>query len=224
MAKDGYPFFGSIVVLAVLAAMLQWIFAAAVFLILALFVAFFFRDPHRVIPADASLVVSPADGKVVRIQKASYDGLGPCHRISIFLSVFNVHINRIPIDGRITDIQYRRGKFIGAFNHRASDENEQNSLWIRHENRTFRVTQIAGLIARRIVCWKKPEDPASRGERFGLIRFGSRVDLDLPEDVELLVKVGDHVKGGGTAVGRLTAVSANAAHSNRSFYGHNRSH
>jgi len=124
-------------------------------------------------------------------------------RVSIFLSVFNVHINRIPSDGWITDIRYTQGKFLAAFNHLASEQNERNCLWLKQDDRCYRITQIAGLIARRIVCWKKPGEQVRKGDRFGLIRFGSRVDLDLPMDVEILVKVGDKVRGGMTVVGRL---------------------
>ena len=203
MVKDGYPFLLVSLVLAGLAGLAQWWAVWAVFLLLAAFVAFFFRNPKRQIPADPALIVSPADGKVVKVQSGEYPGFGYGRRISIFLSVFDVHVNRLPVEGKIQDIRYYRGRFMAAFQHRASEENERNSLWIRQGDHVFRVTQIAGLIARRIVCWKKPGDLAARGELFGMIRFGSRVDLELPAEVEILVKVGDRVRGGSSAVGRL---------------------
>jgi phosphatidylserine decarboxylase len=202
MAKDAYPFLSAVVGLAALAFFLQWWAAGAVLCMLAGFIAFFFRDPQRTIPVDEALVVSPADGRVVRIEDLHLGEMGSARRVSIFLSVFNVHINRLPMAGNIIDIQYRKGKFLAAFDHKASQENERNSVWLQSQQGKICVTQIAGLIARRIVCWKKPGDNGEKGERFGLIRFGSRVDLDLPADVELLVKVGDRVCSGSTAVAR----------------------
>jgi phosphatidylserine decarboxylase len=172
------------------------------FFFLALFVLFFFRDPERRIPEDPSLLLSPADGRVVRVEEYSHPELGSRRRISIFLSVFNVHINRFPMAGRITRIQYFPGRFLAAFRPEASQQNERNTLEIQSGETLIQVTQIAGLIARRIVCWKKPGDAVARGERFGLIRFGSRVDLDLPKELEILVKIGDSLRGGRDVVAR----------------------
>jgi phosphatidylserine decarboxylase len=207
MHKEGLPFVLLPLAAAAAAGVFQWIpwILVPLFLLLAGFCAFFFRDPERVIPADPALMVSPADGRVVRITTIQDDHGHTLQRISIFLSVFNVHINRLPLDGRIADIRYSRGKYLAAFNHKASEENERNCLWLTYGGRTFRITQIAGLIARRIVCWKKPGDEVRKGERFGLIRFGSRVDLDLPEEAEILVKIGDRVRGGSSVVARLRA-------------------
>jgi phosphatidylserine decarboxylase len=171
---------------------------ALVFLVLSLFLAFFFRDPERKIPDDPSVIVSPADGKVVEILQQA-DGTT---RISIFLSIFNVHINRSPVDGVIASIQYTSGKFKPAFDPSASAENERNVLVIDHGSYKIKVSQIAGILARRIVCWKKTGEHVQKGERFGLIKFGSRVDLTLPVNVIPSVKMGDKVEGGTTVMGR----------------------
>lgn len=202
MAKDAYPFLTCLLILAAILGVVGWWKSAAGCFVLACFVGYFFRDPERRIPDDTDWVVSPADGRIVKIEPSHEPGLGSYRRISIFLSIFDVHINRAPFDGRITEVRYQKGKFLAAFNHRASDENERNSLVIRWRDQTLRVTQIAGLIARRIVCWKKVGETIGRGERFGLIRFGSRVDLDLPEGFEVSVRVGDRVRGGHSVVGR----------------------
>lgn len=198
MVKDAIPYLIPLLILTALA----WTYGskapAISFLILSSFIAFFFRDPERKIPADPSVVVSPADGKVVEILQQS-DGTT---RISIFLSIFNVHINRAPIDGIIESTQYTPGKFKPAFDPNASAENEQNVLVIDHGSYKIKVSQIAGILARRIVCWKKTGEAVQKGERFGLIKFGSRVDLTLPRNVIPSVKKGDRVKGGSTVVGR----------------------
>jgi phosphatidylserine decarboxylase len=205
MHKEGIPFV--VICLGAAAACgivgLFPVFLVPLFILLGSFSVFFFRDPERTIPMEPSLLVSPADGTVVKIGPINDESGTSFQRVSIFLSVFNVHINRIPVGGVITDIQYTKGKFLAAFNHLASEENERNCLWIQDGDRRYRVTQIAGLIARRIVCWRKPGDKVSKGERFGLIRFGSRVDLDFPLDFEILVKIGEKVQGGSTAIGRL---------------------
>jgi len=198
MAKDAFPFLIPLLILAVFFGAYGSKSSALVFLILSLFVAFFFRDPERTIPDDPSVVVSPADGKVVEILRQS-DGTT---RISIFLSIFNVHINRAPVHGIIESTQYTPGKFKPAFDPSASAENERNVLVIDHGSYKIIVSQIAGILARRIVCWKMPGEHVQKGERFGLIKFGSRVDLTLPADVIPSVKMGDKVKGGSTVMGR----------------------
>ena len=198
MAKDAIPYLIPFLILTVL----FWAFGstppAVFFLILSAFIAFFFRDPERKIPEDPSVVVSPADGKVVEILRQADKTI----RISIFLSVFNVHINRAPIDGVVESTQYTPGKFKAAFDPSASVENEQNVLVIDHGSYKIKLSQIAGLLARRIVCWKKAGDHVQKGERIGLIKFGSRVDLFLPEIVIPSVKLGDRVRGGSTIMGR----------------------
>ncbi len=170
-----------------------------------LFVTNFFRDPERPIPSGDNVVVSPADGKVVAIVEEEKDPiLGETFtRISIFLNVFNVHVNRMPVAGNIEKIQYNRGKFLNASNHKASLDNEQNILLIQHGNVKVLVRQIAGLIARRIVCWAKENQTFERGERFGLIRFGSRADVFLPKNSRLEIKIGDIVKGGSSIIAYL---------------------
>jgi phosphatidylserine decarboxylase len=205
MHKEGIPFVVICLAAAAAVGALDFfpVFLVPVFILLGSFSVFFFRDPERTIPADPALLVSPADGTVVKMGPINDESGTSFQRVSIFLSVFNVHINRVPADGVITEIRYTKGKFLAAFNHLASEENERNCLRLQHGNSCYRVTQIAGLIARRIVCWKKPGDKVGKGERFGLIRFGSRVDLDLPLDVEVLVKIGEKVHGGSTVIGRL---------------------
>lgn len=166
---------------------------------MALLVGLFFRDPDRKIPGEKDLVLAPADGKVLDLSKGS-DGTT---RVSIFLSIWDVHINRSPIRGTIQEIRYRPGKFRMAFDRRASVENEQNVLTITNDSLTVRFSQIAGIVARRIVCWKKPGDVVESGERIGLIRFGSRVDVFLPDTVALKLSRGDRVRGGSTVIGRV---------------------
>jgi phosphatidylserine decarboxylase len=162
---------------------------------------YFFRDPDRVIP-DGDVAVSPADGKVCHLRPTESGGV----RISIFLNIFNVHVNRVPVAGRITQIEYRSGRFQMAHKETASDENEQNTLTIDPADRRsspVTVKQISGLIARRIVCYKKIGDSVAKGERFGLIKFGSRTDLSLGPEWEVTVRVGDKVAGGRSVLARL---------------------
>ena len=155
--------------------------------------------PTGKFPGEKDLVLAPADGKVLDLSKGS-DGTT---RVSIFLSIWDVHINRSPIRGTIQEIRYRPGKFRMAFDRRASVENEQNVLTITNGSLTVRFSQIAGIVARRIVCWKKPGDVVESGERIGLIRFGSRVDVFLPDTVALKLSRGDRVRGGSTVIGRV---------------------
>src|SRR5467141_1203115 len=171
----------------------------AVLVFLALFVCYFFRNPDRKIPMEPGVVVSPADGRVVVVTEEENAGR-PGKRISIFLAIWNVHVNRSPAAGPITNMKYRPGKFSAAMRESASTHNEQNVITLATESGEITFKQIAGLIARRVVCWKKSGDRIARGERIGLVRFGSRADLWLPRDSELLVKVGDHVKGGSSVV------------------------
>jgi phosphatidylserine decarboxylase len=164
--------------------------------LLFVFVAFFFRNPPRTIPDDARVIVSPADGRVVRVER-----VGNVTRLSIFLSLFNVHVNRSPIAGRIETIDYRPGKFLAAFKHEASTENERNIVMVSNGPIRIVFTQIAGVVARRIVFWKKVGDIVGKGELVGLIRFGSRVDVLFPAGTEATVEVGARVKGGSTPLG-----------------------
>jgi phosphatidylserine decarboxylase len=197
MVSDAYKFFPPFLILGFLFVILHLSYVGVIFFILAAFVCYFFRNPKREIPQGEKLVVSPADGKVVKISQMS-DGT---RTISIFLNIFNVHVNRAPISGRIEKFEYKRGKFKAAFDEEASRVNEQNIITIGGQGGQIVVRQIAGLIARRVVCWKKPGYSLMRGELFGLIRFGSRVDITLPENVKITVKVGDRVKGGSSILG-----------------------
>lgn len=199
MAAAGTP--------AVAAGMLGWTGLAAAFGALALFTAWFFRNPQRSSPKSDRAVVAPGDGKIVEI----CEELEPRFlkdrrvRISIFLNIFDVHVNRIPCQGTVEQVAYQPGRFLVASRPEATIQNEQNALLIRAaQGVRVLCVQIAGLIARRIVCWVTPGEQVACGERFGLIRFGSRVDVFLPLDTKLHVKVGDHVRGGETLLGELT--------------------
>lgn len=203
IAKEGIPYFGVPLLLSFVAFICQAWLLGSLLLLVGLFILYFFRDPERRLPADPNLLVSPADGRVVVIESFQDPELGPRHRISIFLSVFNVHINRIPYAGTVTRVQYFPGRFLAAFRREASLENERNTIELQAGTSLIRVTQIAGLIARRIVCWKRTGDRMQRGERLGMIRFGSRVDLDLPADTDLLIKIGDRLRGGSDPVARF---------------------
>ena len=170
-------------------------------LLLAVFMAFFFRDPKRVPPTDLDVVVSPADGRITRIESSAQTDAPTL--ISIFLSPLDVHINRAPIPGKIVDVVYSPGKFLMATNEKASLVNEQNALTIQGEKITVVCKQIAGILARRIVCWKHTGDRLNLGERFGMIKFSSRTDVLLPANVKVTVAEGDRVRGGITVIGRI---------------------
>ena len=188
---------------AVLLIVFGYSWLALILLLLTLSMAFFFRDPRRLPPSDPNVVVAPADGRVTTIQKVVPQDPESSTLVSIFLSPLDVHINRAPIAGFIRDVSYVPGKFLMATNEIASAVNEQNSLTIEGENITVVCKQIAGILARRVVCWKKKGDRVSLGERFGLIKFSSRTDLILPRQVEVLVHEGSRVQGGTTIVGRI---------------------
>jgi len=176
-------------------------YAAIFFLLLTAFVVWFFRNPERDIPSDENSIVSPADGKVIVIGRVFDDRFlkTDALKISIFMNVFNVHVNRIPTSGKVLGVFYNPGKFFSADKDKASLENEQNALLIEAKNgKKFVVNQIAGLIARRIVCYAKPGDSIEKGRRFGMIRFGSRLDVYLPTDCKIDVNVGDKVKAGSS--------------------------
>jgi len=206
IAREGFPLILIAAVLTLLALLAHWLFAAAVLGLVTLALAGFFRDPERVIPAGEGLVVSPADGRVVSVAKVVDDPFftEAATRISIFLSPLDVHINRVPVAGHIAEIKYRAGKFLAAYNNEASRQNEQNALMIVDaQGRKLGVVQIAGVMARRIVCKVNSGDNMERGERFGLIMFGSRTDLYLPQGCRVEVTEGQRVKGGTTIVGRF---------------------
>jgi phosphatidylserine decarboxylase len=174
--------------------------SAIFFLILALLVLNFFRDPERPIPTDAQAIISPADGRVVQVVEESHEGC-PVWRVSIFMSPLDVHVNRSPIAGVVKEVNYRKGTFRVAREEAASIENEQNVFTVEGEQGRIVVKQIAGILARRIVFWKRLGDSLARGERVGLIKFGSRVDVLMAPDVTLRIKVGDRVRAGSSILG-----------------------
>jgi len=204
MVRDGIPFVVVPIVLAAVPFLFGYWLLAIPLLALAAFMAFFFRDPHRSIPTEPGIVVAPADGRVtiVRLSDAHEN---PESLISIFLSPLDVRVNRAPIAGEIVEIAHKTGRFVMATKADARLVNEQNTLIIQGEPLTVRCTQIAGILARRIVCWKRKGERVKCGERFGMIKFGSRTDLLLPPTVEVLVREGMHVRGGETIVGRIRA-------------------
>ncbi len=206
IARDGMRF---IIPLAILSLIL-WVSGltalAVLFSLLTLFVASFFRDPKRSIPSGDKAVLSPADGKIIQVEPCWEEHLlkGPTLKVSIFMSLFNVHVNRIPLTGRVIDISYQAGKFFRANLDKASATNEQNALLMETpEGTRLLFVQIAGLIARRIVCWVKKGDAVERGRRFGMIRFGSRLDVYLPRNTQLQVRVGEKALAGQTILGHL---------------------
>src|ERR1700731_2693827 len=209
MVKEGYYFGVPLLLIGSAAFFLNWRIAAYLVLLLALFVFSFFRDPHRVIPSEPGAIVSPGDGRVVVVQDEDYDGKAG-KRVSIFLAVWNVHVNRSPEAGRITKMEYRPGKFVAGMRASASVENEQNVFTLSTEAGEMVFKQIAGLIARRVVSWKKQGEKVARGERIGLVRFGSRVDVWVPKEAEILVKLGENVKGGSSVLARWPAKPAAA--------------
>ncbi len=201
MVKEGYKFAAVPLVLGVVAWLLHGMVTGGLFLLLAAFVLYFFRDPERAAPADPAAVVSPADGRVLEVVDEPM-GSRAGRRISIFLAVWDVHVNRAPLAGRITRVEYRPGRFYAAMRRRASAENEQNVIHLVSQRGEIVFKQIAGWIARRVLCWKAEGDAVARGERVGMIRFGSRVDLWLPAEAEILVRPGQHVKGGSSILAR----------------------
>jgi len=202
MVRDGY-FYGAGCLL--VAGIVFWLTAwpyAVLPLLLAAFFLWFFRDPERQIPAIPGAVVSPGDGKVTDVSVVKQNGTSQ-NRISIFLSVFDVHVNRSPIAGVIRDVRYQRGKFHNAMGSHSAEENEQNIVTVEGEGRTIIFKQIAGLLARRIVFRPKIGDHVERGQRIGLIKFGSRVDIVFDTDATIQVRSGDRVKGGATVLAIL---------------------
>lgn len=205
LARQSIPYLAGLMLAAV---PLGWFFGAwgwTPCLLLAGFVAFFFRDPERRAPAGTGLVVAPADGRVISVESTTEGA-----RVAIFLSLFNCHINRSPVAGTILTARHTPGKFRPAWDARVDRENERNHLEIRAADGTYGVTQIAGVLARRIVCPRRPGDRLERGERIGLIQFGSRTDLYLPQGVVPAVAAGDRVRGGVTVVARQPAATPEA--------------
>lgn len=198
MVKEGFPFVGIALLIAMIFAFFGLWIGVAIFGLLTLFMVWFFRNPNRVIPTEPDIIVSPADGRITRVEDNENGKF-----ISIFLSPLDVHVNRSPIEGKITKVDYVYGKKMPATSNNASLVNERNTLFIQGEKIAVTCTQIAGIVARRIVCWNKEGDELKRGQLFGLIKFSSRTDLQMPSNVELLVKIDDKVKGGETIIARI---------------------
>ncbi len=206
MVRDGVPY---VVIPALVAAgfialglWVSWFAIGALMMFLLMgFMAYFFRNPRRSIPLEPGIVLAPADGKVTIVRQATTED--PTALVSIFLSPLDVHINRAPIEGEIVDISYKKGKFLMATKNESRLLNEQNCLTIVGSDITVKCVQIAGVLARRIVCWKQRGERVKCGEQFGMIKFSSRTDLLMPSNVEVMVKVGSRVKGGETIIGRI---------------------
>ncbi|MBF0493259.1 MAG: phosphatidylserine decarboxylase family protein [Deltaproteobacteria bacterium] len=205
MAKEAYPFILGALALCLLAFLIHP-FLTIPFVLFLFFVLYFFRDPSRVIPQEAGILVSPADGVVVQVEELPSNPYlpVPVKKIAIFMSPFNVHVNRSPAEGTVEEVRYKSGKFLMAMKEEASIDNEQNAVILRlKEGSAIAFVQIAGFLARRIVCYLKKGDSIGRGEKMGLIRFGSRVDVYLPLNFELKVSKGDVVVAGETVLARM---------------------
>ncbi|MFQ5666020.1 MAG: phosphatidylserine decarboxylase family protein [Candidatus Binatia bacterium] len=203
LAREGYPLIGGSIAVTVVLFVFGWPVLATVALALTLFVVSFFRDPHRVIPAAPAIVVAPADGRVIKVERVR-DGrylAGEAVLVSVFMSPLNVHVNRVPVTGRVVDLHYNPGKYFRAFADKASLDNEQHAVSMEDEQgRRLCCVQIAGFLARRIVCYLRPGQWVQRGQRYGMIMFGSRTDLYLPPGVQVRVRVGDRARGGVTVI------------------------
>lgn len=207
IAKEGYPFIAFAAFVTLILAVLGYDLLALPALALTTFALNFFRDPERIGPTSDDALVSPADGKVILIEKIIDDQylLGQVYKVSIFMNVFNVHVNRVPVNGTVEKILYTPGKFYSADSDRGAMHNEHCAVLVRSTSgHRMAFVQVAGLIARRIVCWLETGDQVQRGQRFGLIRFGSRVDLYIPAQTQLEVSVGQKVKAGETVIGYLS--------------------
>ena len=198
MVKEGFPFVIVPAMIALIFGFLELWIVAALFVVVALFMAYFFRDPFRRVPEQDDVIVSAADGRVTRVDTTDAGKI-----VSVFLSPLDVHINRAPIAGTITEVNYVRGRKIPATSDEASFVNERNSITITGEKMTVVCTQIAGILARRIVCWNKTGDELELGQKYGLIKFSSRTDLLMPLEVDVKVAVGDRVVGGETVIATL---------------------
>lgn len=200
----GWPFIGGAAALAVVAAAVSWVLAAP-FVILALVFLFFFRDPHRTIAAKSNDVLSPADGRVLVAGPADATATPPgdWKQISIFLSPMNVHVNRVPTSGRVTKVSYTPGRFLPAYHRDAASANERSEIWIDHDGQQVVARQIVGVLARRVVCRLREGAEVRAGDRYGVMKFGSRMDVFLPPASDILVRVGDAVRGGQTVIAVL---------------------
>jgi phosphatidylserine decarboxylase len=203
VAAEGWPFILPPAAAACIMAVMGWAGAATVFAVVALAFLGFFRDPDRIAPDLPGAVLAPADGRVMVLTEALDPWVGPAVRVSIFLSPLDVHVNRAPIGGLVKNVEYVAGRFLAAYRPEASEQNERCAVSLDGDRARVTVTQISGVVARRIVCRVRPGDTVRAGERYGLIRFGSRTDLVLPRGTDLRVRVGDRVRGGESVMGVL---------------------
>ena len=206
IAPEGNLFILPFSVITILTVLYAWIASTTmvpsyVLLILLVFLLVFFRDPNRKCPTDENIIIAPADGKIIKIEDVDDPNIGSAVLVSIFLSVFNVHINRMPINGQFSNVKHHHGKFLAAFDHKASDENERTEILITSKIGNIKLKQVAGLVARRILCYAKPRGTMELGDRLGFIRFGSRTDLIVPKHVTLKVESGQNVVGNRTIIG-----------------------
>ncbi len=206
MVKDAYRFAIPPMFLGIVCVGFGWYWAAGVLIFLGLFVFYFFRNPERTIPSDPAVLVSPADGHVVEIVDEAFDSVVG-HRVSVFLAVWDVHVQRAPLAGRITRVVYKPGKFYAAMRGAASEKNEQNVIYMETPKGRIVFKQIAGAIARRVICWKREGEMAARGELVGMIRFGSRVDIWLPMETQIVVTRGQKVKGGESILAKWNSTT-----------------
>jgi phosphatidylserine decarboxylase len=203
--RAGFPFIGGTAAFAMAAALTVGYAGAVPLFVLAAFFAFFFRDPERRSPQDPNQVLSPADGRVLVAGPAQSAAAPPGEwkQISIFLSPLDVHVNRSPVAGRVTRVDFRRGSFLPAYHHDAASANERSEVWVDHAGMPVVFRQIVGILARRVVCRVRPGDELKTGDRIGIMKFGSRMDVFVPPSTELKVSVGDKVVGGVTVIGIL---------------------
>ena len=206
IAPEGNIFILPLSIITTLVALYTWISGTTlviifIFFLLFVFLLIFFRDPHRECPEDENIIIAPADGKIIKIEEVEDPNVGSAFLVSIFLNVFNVHINRMPIQGQFSKVEYHSGKFMAAFNHKASNENERTEIIITSKIGDIKLKQVAGLVARRILCYANKKETMKIGDRLGFIRFGSRTDLILPKRVNLEVELGQKVVGNRTIIG-----------------------
>jgi phosphatidylserine decarboxylase len=200
--KEGYPFIGIAALLFGIFYLTRSTVLRVLGLLPVLFVTWFFRDPERMVPEGEGLVISPADGTVLSVEETAEDRVGPCTKVAIFMSVFSVHVNRSPVTGTVREVIYKPGEFHVASLGKKTEANERMTIYLKTEQGDFRVDQVAGLVARRIVCWLSAGQQVNRGEKIGLIRFGSLLECWLPQGFTGTCRRGDKVYAGQTVIGR----------------------
>lgn len=203
--REGYPLIAVAAAVSGLFFLTGGLLLRLVAFVPVIFVTWFFRDPERTVPGGEGIVVSPADGKVIEVSETEEEQVGPCTKVAVFMSVFSVHVNRVPVSGTVRSVQYRPGTFHVASLGRKTEANERMITYLETDHGVFRVDQVAGLVARRIICWLNPGDKAVQGERFGLIRFGSLLECWLPRGFTATCRKGQTVHAGESVIGRRVA-------------------